>query len=72
MATIKEQNSPFAENLRAYLESKGITQTHVDRKIGKEPGYIYDILAGKRLAKASDIAAISAALEVDPGELMKA
>lgn len=71
---IKESNMPVAGRLKEIIEEKGLKQAAVAKKAGYKAQDLNDMLNGRRLMRAVDIAAIINVLEpigVDANELFK-
>lgn len=66
---IAEYNEPVAKNIAEVIGDKGLKQIYIAEKAGYSPQELNDMLNGRRLIKASDIARISSALEVDVNNL---
>ena len=66
---IVECNAPVAKNIAGVIENKGLKQVYIAEKAGYSPQELNDMLNGRRLIKANDIARISLALGVDANYL---
>ena len=66
---IVECNAPVAKNIAGVIENKGLKQVYIAEKAGDSPQELNDMLNGRRLIKANDIARISLALGVDANYL---
>ena len=66
---IAEYNAPVAKNITGVIESRGLKQVYVAKKAGYGPQEFNDMLNGRRLIKANDIARISSVLDVDANYL---
>ena len=62
---IAECNAPVAKNIAGVIENKGLKQVYIAEKAGYSPQELNDMLNGRRLIKANDIARISLVLGVD-------
>lgn len=62
---IAECNAPVAKHITGVIESKGLKQIYIAKKAGYSPQEFNDMLNGRRLIKANDIARISSVLDVD-------
>ena len=69
--TIAARNEPVPGNLRRILKRKGLKQCEVARKLGKKAQEITDMLRGRRIIYARDIAALASALDVSVSELFQ-
>lgn len=67
---ISEYNAPVAENIKAIIEEKGLKQAIIAKRAGCSQQMLSDMLNGRRLIKANDIARISLALGVDANYLL--
>lgn len=67
--TIKEYNSPVAENANYYIMKKGLKQCAVAEKAGYSKQAFSDMLNGRRLIKPHDISKLARALNVRPNDL---
>lgn len=63
MLDIKTSNEPVADNLRRYIHDKGLKQSALAQKAGFTAQELNDMLNGRRLMRAVDIANIIDALE---------
>ncbi|WP_294785737.1 helix-turn-helix transcriptional regulator [uncultured Eubacterium sp.] len=66
---IAEYNEPVAKNIAEVIASNGLKQIYIAEKAGYSPQELNDMLNGRRLIKANDIARISTALGVDVNRL---
>ena len=74
MLDIQTSNSIVANRLREIVKEKGLKQSALAEKSGFTPQEFNDMLNGRRLMRAADIAAIINALEpvgVDANELFR-
>lgn len=74
MLDIQTSNSIVANRLQEIIEEKGLKQSAIAEKSGFTAQELNDMLKGRRLMRAVDIAAIVAVLEpigVDANELFK-
>ena len=55
---IAECNAPVAKNIAGVIENKGLKQVYIAEKAGYSPQELNDMLNGRRLIKANDIARI--------------
>lgn len=63
--------SPFGPVLAAARESRGLTQGQLARKMGRSPQQISRMENGEREPMLSTILLVAAALDMDPGELVR-
>jgi|GEM_PF-982427 Plasmid maintenance system antidote protein len=68
--SIKNYNSPVAENIVEILNEKGIKQKVFAKKIGISEKVLSDMLNGRRVIKVCEIEKIAIALEVDGNTLL--
>lgn len=74
MLDISTSNSVVAENLRGIISRKALKQTALAEKAGYSPQELNDMLNGRRLMRAVDIAAILNVVKevgVDANDLFK-
>lgn len=67
--TIKDNNSPVAENIERIIEQRGIKQSYVAEQAGMTAQALCDILKGRRLIKVGEVPRLARALGVEPNEL---
>ena len=67
--TIQEMNYDVPKAISRLIEEKGLKQKVVAEKSGFTPQGFCDIMNGRKLIKACDIAAIASALGVEPNDL---
>ncbi|MBQ3405676.1 MAG: helix-turn-helix transcriptional regulator [Lachnospiraceae bacterium] len=67
--TIKENNSPVAENVERIMKQRGIKQSYVAAQAGLSSSALCDILKGRRLIKAGEVPRLAKALNVSPNDL---
>lgn len=60
---------PVAAEIRRMLDDSGLSQRVVERRSGFSPGYLSQLLSGRRDLKLWHVLAILGALERPPGEL---
>lgn len=70
--TIASRNEPVPGNLRRIIKSKGLKQCAVAKQLGMKAHELTDMLRGRRLIYARDIAAFASALDVSVSELFQA
>lgn len=74
MLDIRASNSVVADRVREIIKEKGLKQTAIAEKAGFTAQEFNDMLNGRRLMRAVDIAAIISVLEpvgVDANELFR-
>ena len=69
--TIASRNEPVPGNLRRILKSKGLKQCAVAQQVGMKAHDLTDMLRGRRIIYARDIAALASALDVSVAELFQ-
>ena len=69
--TIASRNEPVPGNLRRILKSKGLKQCAVAQKVGMQAHAFTDMLRGRRIIYARDIAALASVLDVSVAELFQ-
>ena len=69
--TIASRNEPVPGNLRRILKSKGLKQCAVAKQVGMKAHDLTDMLRGRRIIYARDIAALASALDVSVSELFQ-
>jgi transcriptional regulator with XRE-family HTH domain len=62
----------LGRNLRAARERLGLTQEQVSERSGVQAGEVSRIECGKRDPKVSTLEKLAAAVEVEPGDLLRA
>lgn len=62
-------NANVPENIKRIITEKGLKRCVVAKKAGCTSQMFSDILAGRRLIKASEIAGIAKTLDVTPNDL---
>lgn len=67
--TIREMNYNVPKAINRLIEEKGLKQKAVAERSGFTPQGFCDIMNGRKLIKACDIAAIATALGVEPNDL---
>ena len=70
--TIAARNEPVPGNIRRILKRKGLKQCAVAQKVGMKAHDLTDMLRGRRIIYARDIAALASALDVSVSELFQA
>lgn len=68
---ISESNGNVPRNLVRIIRDKGFKQGAVARQAGLSEHQLTDMLKGRKIIRARDIAALAAALGVDVGELFR-
>lgn len=63
MLGIKESNSVVADRLKVIIEARGLKQTALAAKAGFSPQELSDMMNGRRLMRAADIASIVTVLK---------
>jgi len=61
----------LGKNLRAARERLGLTQEQVSERSGVQAGEVSRIEHGKRDPKVSTLEKLAAAVEVEPGDLLR-
>jgi transcriptional regulator with XRE-family HTH domain len=61
----------LGRNLRAARERLGLTQEQVSERSGVQAGEVSRIECGKRDPKVSTLEKLAAAVEVEPGDLLR-
>lgn len=67
--TIRDNNSPVAENVERIIRQRGIKQSYVAEQAGMPPQALCDILKGRRLIKVGEVPKLATALGVEPNDL---
>lgn len=71
MISIKEANEPVTENIKHYIESKGLKKKTVATQAGLTQNELTDILGSRRIIKACEIKRIAEALNVTMNDLYR-
>lgn len=69
MLDIKISNEPVAKNISRIIKESGLKQKYIAQKAGFTAQELNDMLNGRRLMRAVDIASIIDALDVDANAL---
>lgn len=69
--TIASRNEPVPGNLRRIIKSKGLKQCAVAKQVGMKAQAFTDMLRGRRIIYARDIAALASALDVSVSDLFQ-
>ncbi|MBP3541852.1 MAG: helix-turn-helix transcriptional regulator [Clostridia bacterium] len=67
--TIKQLNSPVAENVQRIIKESGLKQLVVAKRIGCTSQELTDMIYGRRIIKINDVPKLCTALNVDIGSL---
>ncbi len=71
MLDIATSNSVVATNIKRIIEERGLKQSSIAKKAGFSTQGLNDMLNGRRLMRAAEIAAVIDVLDVDANELFK-
>lgn len=71
MLDIVTSNSVVATNIKRIIEERSLKQSSIAKKAGFSPQGLNDMLNGRRLMRAAEIAAVIEVLDVDANELFK-
>lgn len=66
---VKRQNGAIPGNVLRIIKERGMRQAFVAEKAGFKNYQFYELMNGRRIIRAVDIAAIAEALNVTPNEL---
>lgn len=69
MLDIQTSNSIVADNVKRHISNRGLKQSALAQKAGFTAQELNDMLNGRRLMRAVDIASIIDALDVDANAL---
>ena len=67
--TIRDNNSPVAENVERLIRERGLKQSFVAERADMPAQALCDILKGRRLIKVGEVPRLAKALGVTPNEL---
>lgn len=69
--TIKQKNASVPKNVEQLIASRGLKKNFVAESAGMSGAALSDIIHGRRVVTAQDIANLAVALCTTPGELFR-
>lgn len=70
--TIKQKNASVPQNVEQLIASRGLKKSFVAESAGMSGAALSDIIHGRRIVTAQDIANLAVVLGTTPGELFRA
>lgn len=70
--TIKQKNASVPQNVEQLIASRGLKKSFVAESAGMSVAALSDIIHGRRIVTAQDIANLAVVLGTTPGELFRA
>ena len=72
MLSISEANAPFSDGLKAIIAELGVKQIYVAEKAGYKEQDLSDMIRGRRIIKACDLAKLAHAMNVTIDDIYSA